>query len=311
MTCFHPIQGWRSKHDNHNGKRNVVFNIVSADTSQPLTIPCGQCIGCRLDRSKQWAIRCVHESQLHADNAYITLTYDSDHLPADGSLRKDDFQRFMKRLRKHYSDRHIKYYMCGEYGTDQHQPTGLGRPHYHACLFGLDFSDKELYSTREGINLYTSETLAKIWGQGFVTVGDVTFESAAYVARYIAKKITGEMADHHYYKINYETGEFYRVIPEYNDMSRRPAIAREWWEQYQTDTLKDFVTHQGKRVKLPRYYDKLFESVDPDEITNIKLRRKIKAYEHFDDNSSDRLAVKEKLQLKRFEKLQRTLSNET
>ena len=151
-------------------------------------VPCGQCIGCRLERSRQWAIRCVHEASLHTDNCFITLTYSPDCLPSDGSLNHDDFQKFFKRLRKHIAPKKIRYYMCGEYGEDLQQPSKLGRPHFHACLFGLDFDDKQLYIVRDDVKLYTSATLEKIWGKGFVTIGDVTFESAAYVARYIAKK---------------------------------------------------------------------------------------------------------------------------
>ena len=110
--------------------------------------------------------------------------------------------------------------MCGEYGSDPDQLSGLGRPHFHACLFNLDFKDKEFYSERDGVPLFKSASLSQIWGKGFVTVGEVTFESAAYVARYITKKINGDLADIHYNKVNYLTGELQSVEPEFTTMSR-------------------------------------------------------------------------------------------
>jgi hypothetical protein len=100
-----------------------------------LELPCGQCIGCRLERSRQWAMRCLHESSLYDRNAFVTLTYDDEHLPPGGSLNYPDFQRFMKRLRKN-SKSPIRFYMGGEYGES------TLRPHFHVCLFGYDFPDK-------------------------------------------------------------------------------------------------------------------------------------------------------------------------
>lgn len=286
----------------------MVFNIQSGDLDSPVTIPCGRCIGCRLERSRQWALRCVHEASLYDHNSFVTLTYDDKHLPTDGSLRKDHFQKFMKRLRRSREGTSIRYYMCGEYGEDLDQPSKLGRPHYHACLFGIDFNDKELINVRNEVKLYTSEELSRIWGKGFVTVGDLTFESAAYTARYIAKKIIGEKQDFHYYKLNYQTGELVPVIPEYNDMSRRPGVAAEWYEQFKKDTDKDYVTLRGTRMGIPRYYDKLLEKENPEHLETKKAKRKLEAWKHFDDNSPSRLLVKETCQTNRAKKLIRNLS---
>ena len=135
----------------------------------------------------------MHEAQMHENNCFITLTINPEELEKrknKWSLDHREFQLFMKRLRKKYGE--VRFYMCGEYGEENK------RPHYHACLFGVEFEDKELHRVRRGIPLYKSETLNKLWKLGFCTIGDVTFESAAYVARYIMKKVTGEKAEEHY-----------------------------------------------------------------------------------------------------------------
>uniref|UniRef100_UPI0040482461 rolling circle replication-associated protein n=1 Tax=Shewanella sp. TaxID=50422 RepID=UPI0040482461 len=183
MACFYPIKGWRPRLGN-----KIVFNPAHGYADRPVTLPCGQCVGCRLEHSRQWAIRCVHEAQLHQDNCFITLTYNDDYLPENGTLVKRDFQLFMKRLRKKYPHA-VRYYQCGEYGSKTH------RPHYHACLFGHDFKDKTLWQKgSDGTPLYISSSLQDLWSSdghsiGFSTIGTVTFQSAAYVARYIMKKI--------------------------------------------------------------------------------------------------------------------------
>lgn len=157
-----------------------------------LELPCGQCIGCRLERSRQWAMRCMHEASLYDQNSFITLTYDDSNIPNGGSLNYDDFQRFMKRLRK-YAGVRLRFYMGGEYGEQ------LSRPHYHACIFGYDFPDKIYYKkTSSGERIHTSKILQKLWPYGLSSVGNVTFESAAYIARYCVQKVTGQAADAHY-----------------------------------------------------------------------------------------------------------------
>ena len=213
MVCYYPLKGYRSR----SGK-GIVFNRANGFVDMPMAVPCGQCIGCRLERSRMWAVRCVHEASLHADNCFITLTFDDSHLSHTGTLITSDFQKFMKRLRKEFSGRRIRYFHCGEYGEK------LGRPHHHACLFGFDFSDKVLWSVRSNVKLYRSPTLDRIWGQGYCTIGDVNFESAAYVARYVTKKITGEVAvDHYKVGVDVSTGEVISKKPEFVTMSRRPV----------------------------------------------------------------------------------------
>lgn len=291
MACFRPLAGWRSREVNpETGKRKIVFNFKDAYADLPVTLPCGQCIGCRLERSRQWAIRCVHEASSFEKNCFITLTYDDDHLPKDGSLVKKDFQDFMKRLRKN-SGTKIRYFHCGEYGEQ------LGRPHYHACLFNFDFEDKKLWSERESGNLYTSDELNEIWGKGYCIVGAVTFDSAAYVARYITKKITGDSAPAHY------RGK----QPEYTTMSRRPGIGKTWFDKFRTDCYpSDSVVMRGKEMKPPKYYDKQFELDSPLEFRQMKAKRKACALPGWhEENSPARLRTKEQVQILNQKQLKR------
>ena len=168
-----PLQGYRAKFVNPTGKRPIVFNPNAGFRDLPVSVPCGRCTGCRLEYSRQWAIRCVHEAQMHEHNAFITLTFDKEHLPDDHSIRKEHLQKFFKRLRKRIGV-DIRYFACGEYGSRNN------RPHYHAIIFGYDFPDKYLHTkTRNGDLLFRSPTLEKAWKFGYSLIGHVTFESAA------------------------------------------------------------------------------------------------------------------------------------
>nr|QJB20072.1 MAG: replication initiator protein [Microvirus sp.] len=213
MACYKPIEAYRPS---SSSSKKLVFsyNPATCASNVPILLPCGQCTGCKLQRSLSWAIRCVHESKLHAENCFITLTYDpkkvppaeAGELPADTSLNYRHFQLFMKRLRKRFPEKNIRFYMCGEYGEN------FGRAHFHACIFGLDFPDKTKWKKGKGdnITLYRSKILEELWTYGFSSVGTVTFESAAYVARYITKKITGEAAESHYtFRRSYNRGDIY------------------------------------------------------------------------------------------------------
>lgn len=262
-----------------------------------MTIPCGQCIGCRLEKSRQWALRCVHEASLHDNNQFITLTYDDDHLPDDGNLKLRDYQLFMKRLRKKFG-KGIKYYHCGEYGDN------FKRPHYHAILFNFDLPDKKLY--RDGDNkLYTSEILEDIWGKGFAPVGEVTFDSAAYVSRYCTKKITGKMAEDHYSEFDIITGEIKPITPEYSSMSN--GIGKDWYAKYKTDVYpSDFLVLNGRKMHPPKYYDYLLEKESPKDINKIKTLRKNAAKQFAENNTYERLKVREELKHIKLNKLTRS-----
>lgn len=301
MPCYHPITAYRGTERTASGKRKLVFDHSRSRDGISLKVPCGQCIGCRLERSRRWALRCVHEAQLYDDNCFITLTYDDKNLPHDGSLDKSHFQKFMKRLRKS-TDRKIRYFHCGEYGEN------FGRPHYHACLFNYDFEDKELWTQQNGINVYVSEKLNSIWQKGFTTVGAVTFESAAYVARYVMKKVTGEMADEYYEKVDPHTGEIFSVLPEYTTMSRRPGIGKAWFEKYEKDCYpSDSVVHKGRVSKPPPYYDALYEIANPEGFAGVKKSRKKEAAKRIRDNTSERLEAREKVKKAQVNMLKRNI----
>jgi hypothetical protein len=295
MPCYSPLKGFRNLESG-----GIVFKRSSI-AGEAMEVACGQCLGCRLDRSRMWAIRIVHEASLHDDNCFLTLTYDPEHLPAGGTLVKSDFQKFMKRLRKRFPNRKIRYFHCGEYG-DQ-----LQRPHYHACIFGFYPEDAQLLAENSDYNLYTSDMLSDTWGLGFVTVGELTFESAAYTARYVMKKVNGHQADDHYLRCD-ENGVAYWLLPEYVTMSRRPGIGKDWYEKYKTDVFpSDDVPVPGVGVlpKVPRYYEEILRSEDEHAHEEIKKVREAFRKAHGDEYTPERLMAKYKVKKAQIETLKR------
>lgn len=310
MPCYKPLQGYKSQIKSATGGYQITFvkSQGLAGGSFKMSVPCGQCIGCRLDRSREWAIRCVHEASLYEHNSFITLTYNEENLPTDNSLHKTHFQKFMKRLRKKYPNKKIRYYHCGEYGELNR------RPHYHAIIFNLEFQDKKYFKEVNKQILYTSDILDEVWQhQGFTTIGNVTFESAAYVARYIMKKINGEQADEHYkdIKIDPRTGEILTIVqlqPEYTTMSRRPGIASDWYNKFSSDLFpSDEVILKGKKLKVPRFYQKIYQIEHPEHYEQLKLKRLKGLEKHKKDNTSERLAIRERCQQRKLDQLIRTL----
>lgn len=288
MPCYSPVVAYYAKDKNVSGKRSLVVNpALALQPDDPIKLACGQCIGCRLERSRQWAVRCVHEASLHSRNCFITLTYSPEHLPQDGSLNLRDFQLFMKRLRKKFGSG-IRFFHCGEYGEK------FGRPHYHAILFNFDFTDKVLCNSLSNEPLYESETLKELWPYGISKIGSVTFESAAYVARYCTKKITGKRALEHYTVIDRSTGEVLQERrPEYATMSRRPGIGRNWVELYVGDVYpKDYFHINGRELRPPRFYDRFYELVDPYGMDDIRERRTVASRKAASDNTHERLTAK-------------------
>jgi len=302
MPCYAPLQGFFTV--THSGSRKVTFSnqryqwfksgksdVLSANPDG-ISIPCGRCIGCRLERSRQWALRCVHEAKLHEDNCFITLTYSDKHLPKSGSLNKRDFQLFMKRLRKKFPDSKIRYYMCGEYG-DQ-----LSRPHYHAVIFGFDFPDKIRFHRKRTEPLFTSKILDSLWDKGHCTIGAMSFESAAYVARYCTKKITGPGSKEYY-------GD---KLPEFATMSRRPGIGRGLYDQFKKDIYpSDFMIIRGYKCKPPRFYDKILEDVNPLMLEQIKAARTARADSFARDATYRRLKDREICRQAKFRQLSRSM----
>lgn len=285
MPCFFPLQASFSLCQ--DGKKDIKFSNAQARAFQlgikpvgdnNLSVPCGRCMGCRLEKSRQWAVRCVHEAKCFEDNCFVTLTFSDEHLPKDGSLCRKHVQDFLKRLRRKYEDRKIRVFYCGEYG-DQ-----LGRPHYHLCLFNFDFKDRKKFKRVNGFWYYRSDALSSLWTFGHSIVCDFSFETAAYVARYCTKKVNGSQAEEHY------QGR----VPEFAGMSLKPGIGKTWFDKYAKSDLfpHDNVISRGAKSKPPRYYDILRERVDPDGFAKAKKAREELGEDLSWNATHDRLAVR-------------------
>lgn len=352
MSCYYPLRAWRAKSPNPSGKYGLTFKRSEAQQDEELNIACGNCIGCRLERSKVWAIRCQHEASCHPFNCFITLTYDDEHLPDDGSLVKKHFTQFMKNLRKRVAPSNIRFYMCGEYGQDQALAAegieAIGRPHYHAILFninpieqadpyngslGVMYEDKKILKSKQkptskfgivgrvenspsGEKQYLSTVIQKAWGKGRTRVSPMSFEAAAYVARYCTKKLNpGNTPESEqaffdrYSKLNPETGEVNLVEPEYTNMSRNGGIGSLWFEKYKNDLGKGYLTVNGVEMSIPSYYESLLEKDmdNADMIDNIKEKKREFLSSNTDKYEADRLRVAERIKRKQLKQLKREL----
>ena len=296
MTCYGPLRAYRLKRMLNNGQvnpdRRLVFDPRKSETGVKIDVPCGQCSGCRLDYSVQWAMRCMHEKQMHQHSSFINLTYDDKHLPEGGSLSMDDYQRFMKRLRHRFGDG-IRFCGCGEYGDENH------RPHYHILLLSHDFPDRKLARTSQsGLPLYTSKVLDELWSEngeqlGLAMLGDVDYDSCAYVARYVMKKLLGKQKDDKEFFQAYvcmDTGLIKE--PEFMTMSRRPGLGKSWYEKFGAHSYEwDSVVFKGAERTPPRYYDNL--RVGPEINESLKKKRRRKAMLNRGDQTLKRLRVRE------------------
>lgn len=268
-------------------------------------IPCGQCIGCRLDKSREWATRCALEMGLYEKNCFVTLTYDDDHLPMNpapigrevdpitgetwikyaddefnATLRLEDLQNFMKGLRRKLNEipidkrkgkkryynkndpeyQRVRFFGCGEYGDHTH------RSHYHLILFNYCPVDLVAYKQSDlGFTYYTSEFLSKIWNKGHVIVSEASWETAAYTARYIIKKQTGQASQ--FYEDN-------NIVPEFCVMSRKPGIGFSWYDNHKKcyATFSDKLVGEGSHRKFNRirYFDRKFNEEYPFDMESIK-----------------------------------------
>ena len=311
MACFNPLKGFVGP----NGK--LVFSKAASAHGYAQSVPCGQCIGCRIDYTKEWAIRCTHEAQMYDDNMFLTLTYDDEHLPADLNLDHEHFQKFIRAIRDKYNkytkrdpetneitEPGIRYYMCGEYGGR------TGRPHYHAIIFNFRFPDLKHEGERRGHRVWSSADLEELWGRGMTEVGSVTFQSASYVARYIQKKLKGPEAKRGHPIVDHETGEIVgRRSPEYTKMSLKPGIGETWLAKYYSDVFpEDLVTLEGgKKIKAPRYYRDLLKKYDPELWEECREKRIAHARANADNSTEERLAVREKCLKARVKHFKRDL----
>jgi hypothetical protein len=308
MACYHPLTAYlTSWWQGDKLMRSISFKDDS-EAERTLSLPCGRCVGCRLERSRQWAVRCMHEAQMHTDNCFLTLTYNNLSCPKDFSLHYEDFQLFMKRLRKRFKGKKIRFYMAGEYGET------FDRPHFHACIFGLDFQDKVFYKrTSSGSILYTSKILEELWPHGYSSVGTLTFESAAYTARYIMKKaVKSDFSPDDWKWANIytdiETGEVVQRTPEFNKMSLKPGIGQSWFDKFKDDVYPhDHVVVRGSKCRPPRFYDNKYKEMFPEEFDMIQFAREIEGRSRHEDNTLERLAVKEKVALAKLSLLKRTI----
>ena len=310
MSCFHPLDCWiHPTKKTDKGKKVLLFNYdpkVCSRTIPDLQTECGRCVGCRLKKSREWAVRCMHEASLYWDNCWITLTLNDDYLYTRENPysvqrgEKSEMTRFLKRLRKKYGEG-IRYFYCAEYGEtcffcnkSEHKCScgsyypWRGRPHYHICIFNHDFPDKRFFKTINGCNHYTSDALDALWTDpdtglfmGWATISELTPDAAAYTARYSMKKITGDLAEQddpitkikHYERISPD-GEIIPLIPEFNNMSRMPGIGKTWLDQFSKEVLdNDGVLFKELRIKPPRYYDTKLSELDPLTIEENKQIR--------------------------------------
>lgn len=329
MPCYHPLKAWQigyhpsgkpmykiTSYEVHHLERRVengpwipvcdvhLSPYRVASQCVYITVPCGHCIGCRLEYSRQWANRCLLELDYHSSAYFVTLTYDNSHVrrtlyadPDTGeaaeayTLAKRDFQLFMKRLRKAFPDQKIRYFAAGEYGSETF------RPHYHAILFGLKLDDLQLYKqSPDGFNYYTSASFERVWSEpasgvppsegrpyytlpdlpfladsckgsttpltpiGKCLICDVSWETCAYVARYVTKKLTGPESTFY---------SDHNIEPPFTVMSRKPGIARQWYDDhpdlYDYDYINISTPAGGKKFRPPKYFDKLYDIEYPEE----------------------------------------------
>ncbi|QXP44227.1 MAG: replication initiator protein [Arizlama microvirus] len=289
MPCYEPLNGYRSREVNKSGKRGIVFNVRDGYVDMPVKVPCGKCIGCRLSSAREWSIRIMHEASLHESNCFVTLTYDDKHLPKNGSLQLQDFQKFLKRLRKYYPAKTIRYFHCGEYGEK------LSRPHYHVIFFGIDFPDDKIRGVFEDIK--TNIFLEEVWGNGYCSVDEVNIKTAAYVARYCTKKVGGDEKEDHYMVVDRLSGEILGDRkPEYITMSRRPGIGDAWYKKNRGEVYpSDSVVVEGKEYSPPKYYDRQEEKYDRGLMLRVKAERMNVSEKVLANNSSERLAYRQEV----------------
>lgn len=298
MACFSPIVLYKSRAgiDRKTGRWPLV-PAKDGYLDRPVEVACGYCVGCRLERARQWSVRLHHESLFHEDSYFLTLTYSDENLRYGAqvpTLVLQDLQKFWKRLRKHFKRKKIKYFACGEYGDTTF------RPHYHAIVFGFRITDLVLWRSSASGSTYTSRVIDDIWQLGQVIIAPVTQESAAYVARYTIKKQYGARAVSYYDELG--------IAPEFVVMSRRPGIGSKFFDEYKSDIYSNDVVVYSDGVgkgRPPKYYDKLLAKNDEVRLKEIVGEREKKARKFDPDKTKERLAVREKIKNSHIKRLKR------
>lgn len=307
MVCFNPKKAWQLNRSNLDVSPQIFAKQKKITFKRPtkpeiyteIEIPCGYCLGCRLDHANEWALRIALECKSHKNNCFITLTYDNQNLPINKNhitLKKKDFQDFIKRLRAAINPVKISYFGCGEYGPQTH------RSHGHFIIMGWKPDDlKQIQASKTNNAMFTSEKLEKIWGKGFVSVEDVNYNVACYVARYVQKKsgllptkkkLTGktELTT----KIDPRNGlEYLDIInktemskfdnygreKEFILMSKAPAIGLNYW----LDNKEKILRNKGIFIKIddklklkpiPRYFLKKLKEEDYEKLFRYKFEIK-------------------------------------
>lgn len=302
MACLSPLTAYRPN-VRPGEKARLIFDTRKAVDAVRLSLPCGQCVECRLDYARQWSIRLMKEAACHEASSFLTLTYDDDNLPQSGSLIKEHVSAFHKRLHNRllYSRGYgIRFYYCGEYGET------YGRPHYHSIVFGFDFPDKKFYKKNSrGEPIYSSEFLRELWPFGLNGIGAVTSDSCAYVAGYVVDKVKISQLSPEEYKSYYSRldaeGRFYEILPEFSGQSNRPGIGKLWFDRFKDETYRDDgLVVSGKFVRPPRYFDNLFKAIDADRLDELKFlrRKKSRGFSNRQSYAREKI-VKARLKLRR------------
>ena len=313
MPCHFPIEGFRGPDGRFVATRSKSLAGVR------LALPCGRCVGCRMEKVRDWSTRIAHEASMHDENIFVTLTYSDQFIPDNYSLNVRDYQLFMKRLRKKLNPLKLRYYACGEYGEK------LQRPHYHAIIFGWRPLDSILWRKTPKGNLYfRSPLIESVWGHGHVEFGDVNATNGAYVAGYALKKMRDADDPEKYKRINPFTGEFVTVEPEFALMSSNPGIGGTWFDQYETDAFpSDFVVIDGKKRPVPAFYKNKLKGrfshagSNPDKllpIDDFKVasdRKKDFALSQAENNTLERREVREELARLKIDRFDNNFDSET
>lgn len=250
MACYHPLDGYRLE------SGGVRIGFEPEGSRELLRIPCGRCLGCRMDYASSWALRLQHEAACWDESIFVTLTYDDECLPWHRGLVISDLQRFLKRFRKEIpGDQEapdgrspVRFFAAGEYGST------TDRPHWHVALFNARLPGWRGQSE--------SDALSRLWPAGMHTVSRFSSGRAGYLAGYCVKKVRGRVErERRYGAVNPVTGEWFERRPEFAVMSRRPGIGRYWFDRYRCDLERGFVIEAGGvKRRLPRFYkSKLME----------------------------------------------------